>query len=79
MPISRELDGELRAWLSFYTQQVGTLEGAFLLCPAKHAVHVTKDPVSGKFLRSPVSTDRLVPEEMVISYSPWSFFVMPSS
>lgn len=66
MPISRELDGELRAWLSFYTQQVGTLEGAFLLCPAKHAVHVTKDPVSGKFLRSPVSTDRLVPARPMV-------------
>jgi integrase len=66
MPISRELDTELRRWFTFYTQQCGPLDDGWMLCPAKRASHVTKDPGTGRFLRSPVATDRLVPTRPMV-------------
>lgn len=48
MPVSRELDGELRRWLTFYAQQV-PLKDSFHLCPAKGTVTAVYDHVTKRF------------------------------
>lgn len=35
LPVTTDLDQELRRWLRFYTEQVGVLKGHFLVVPAK--------------------------------------------
>ena len=65
MPISAELDAELRRWLTFYTRQCGPLSDGWLLCPAKRALHVTNGP-GGLFQRSPVVDDRLLPDRRMV-------------
>lgn len=49
LPVSVELDRELRRWLTHYTQQVGVLQPHFFLIPARHSVPVMGE--GGKYVR----------------------------
>lgn len=69
MPISSELDSELRRYLTWYTQHHGTLDPNWYLCPARKRGHL-RDPRTGRltagasFLmtptRQPVKIEKLV-------------------
>ena len=49
MPISQELDRELRSWLTWYSVAHGPLDPSWYLVPAKLRTAMTRDPVTGVF------------------------------
>jgi len=53
MPVSAELDAEMRKWLTHYTQEVGALDPNFLLIPARHSTGWNKRTYSPT---SPISS-----------------------
>ena len=50
MPVSSELDAEMRQWLTHYTAKVGGLEPHFFLIPARTVAPIMH-PETGKFLK----------------------------
>lgn len=63
MVIVPELREELRKWMTFYTEQCGTLQPHWYLVPAKHTGGLTRDPnIPGKRVRLP---ERLYPERPI--------------
>lgn len=54
MPISMELNAELRRWLTWYTQQVGPLHDDYLLVPAKARPVVMADGSGFNLMASPL-------------------------
>lgn len=63
MPISAELDDELRRWLSIYTAEVGPLLPHYYLLPARR-VGFERDPDTSRF--STVAYSLLRPERKII-------------
>lgn len=51
MPLSLELDRELRRWLTFYAENAGPLQKEWLLVPAKHSVMWRQDPATNRLVR----------------------------
>lgn len=50
VPICQELDDELRRWLTYYTEQVGTLEPHYYLIPARKTRGVKEEAIPGRYL-----------------------------
>lgn len=50
MPISAELDHELRLWLTYYAEQVGELQPGYYLLPKRSARLTHRDPETGRVL-----------------------------
>lgn len=66
MPISPQLDQELRAWLTWYTVTLaGRPDNGMYLVPAKAAVRYARDPASGLFTTERIAGDRLRPDRPV--------------
>lgn len=64
MPISEELDGELRNWLRYYQDKQGPLNSEWHLCPAKR-IHQPVRGEAGRFVRME-GTDVLRPVQQMV-------------
>lgn len=64
IPISSELDRELRQWLTYYTEEVGPLQPHYYLVPSRDTRGIQGDD---GVIRS-VMQARLVPERMMATY-----------
>ena len=62
MPISEELDAELRAWLTYYTEQVGVLKPDYYLVPSRHLSGIVYDPETQRLAVREESIETLRPE-----------------
>jgi integrase len=50
VPITQDLDVEMRRWLRYYAEQCGTLEPDWYLLPNTHDAACPRDPVTNRFL-----------------------------
>lgn len=64
MPISSELDRELRAWLTFYAEKCGPLKHDWYLVPAKDLGPINRNE-AGKVVRLPL-TDVICPTRKMV-------------
>ena len=66
MPISRELDTELRRWLTHYGSEQGPLDADWYLVPAKRRHVAVYDRDLGRLVGVPTSTGRLNPTHPIV-------------
>jgi integrase len=62
MPLSAELERELRRWLTFYAERAGELQDEWHLVPAKTAYKITEDSRHGGRMRVDVNAYAFRPE-----------------
>ena len=62
MPISKELDRELRRWLTHYTEQVGPLRPDYYLTPSRDLTQVAYDHALGRLAKTADHRETLHPE-----------------
>lgn len=65
MPISLELDRELRRWLTFYASRCGRLEPDWYLVPARSTARYERDLKTGRFLPVKVKEESLKPTKPI--------------
>ena len=68
MPISRELDEELRRWLTYYTNDVGPLKPEYPLLPRLRRPVGVYDPKTGRIVKSVLPKPEIDPTKPLKSH-----------